>query len=78
MGRPASITSLLPGAALPEIPNQVIQPSTAVLRWNAPDDLKDLTYGIYYGTTMAELIESKLSKKILEDYVPVEKLNTII
>lgn len=62
VGRPASISSVLPGAGLPEVPSQSVSQSTLLLRWSPPVDYKvnNITYGIYYGTTMAELNESKL------------------
>lgn len=62
VGRSASISSVLPGkGGLPEVPNQSVSQSTLLLRWSPPVDYKaaNITYGIYYGTTMTELIESK-------------------
>lgn len=62
-GRPASISTVLPGTALPEVPKITMNynPDATLLRWSAPinANLKNITYGIYYGTTMDELTESK-------------------
>lgn len=65
VGRPASISSVLPGSGgLPEVPGQSVSQSTLLLRWSQAAELKDknVTYGIYYGTTMAELNESKCGR----------------
>lgn len=62
VGRPASISSVLPGSGgLPEVPGQTVSTSTLLLRWSPPANYKatNITYGIYYGTTMSELNESK-------------------
>lgn len=61
IGRPASISSVLPGSdGLPEITDQSILTGTLKLRWTPPANYKaeNITYGIYYGVTMADLIES--------------------
>lgn len=60
VGRPASISSVLPGEGLPEVPTQSVDNKLLLLQWSPPVDYKEnnITYGIYYGTTMIELNES--------------------
>lgn len=60
-GRPASISSMLPGTPLPEVMklNVTDKNGTVEVQWNAPNAIatKNLTYGIYYGITPDELYE---------------------
>lgn len=70
-GRPASISSMLPGNALPEIPelNITDQNGDVLLQWSQPNGLtsKNITYGIYYATTLDELFEEpKLTTQSLQ------------
>lgn len=75
-GRPSSISSILPGTALPEVPKVTsTELSDSVLvTWSIPNAIaiKNLTYGIYYGTTMEELYEapklttSELQAKLMD------------
>lgn len=66
-GRPASISSILQGTQLPEVPKITTnhnQTHTS-LSWSAPaGNFHNLTYGVYYGTTMDELIESKCNSYV--------------
>lgn len=63
-GRPASVLIMIPGTALPEVPkvSKSLSGSDIFLHWSPPlnTNLSNITYGIYYGTTMDELYESKL------------------
>lgn len=70
-GRPASISSLLPGNALPEIPELNITDNNGIteLQWSQPTGLiyKNTTYGVYYGITLDELYnEPKLTTQSLQ------------
>lgn len=60
-GRPASISSMLPGTALPEVMKLTVTDVNGVaeVKWNAPNAIatKNLTYGIYYGITLEQLYE---------------------
>lgn len=60
-GRPASISSFLPGTPLPEVMQLKINETDngADISWMAPIAIatKNLTYGIYYGTTMEQMYE---------------------
>lgn len=68
-GRPASISSMLPGNALPEVSQLNITDVNGVaeLKWKAPNKLKNYTYGVYYGAIIDELYEEpKLKTQSLE------------
>lgn len=60
-GRPASISSFLPGTPLPEVMKLSVNETddSADIRWMAPNAIatKNLTYGIYYGITIEQLYE---------------------
>lgn len=80
-GRPSSISSILPGMPLPEVPKiNVTETNEQILvSWAAPNvtTMKNLTYGIYYGTTLEELYEkpritTSLLQEILRDLLPCE------
>lgn len=80
-GRPASISSILPGSALPEIPQFNITDKNDLpeIKWTAPTGIaqKNLVYGIYYGITLDELYEEpKLTTQALQatlkDLMPCE------
>lgn len=60
-GRQSSIYVVLPGKALPEVNASIFNTEHQTrLRWNKPEtDLKNLTYGIYYGTTLDEMYEGR-------------------
>lgn len=61
-GRPSSISTILQGAPLPEVPKVDVMHNIThtILRWAAPaGTYQNLTYGVYYGTTMDELTESE-------------------
>lgn len=62
-GRVSSIYVVLPGIALPEVPHISLfhDGSSTHLIWAKPNitGLQNLTYGIYYGTTLEELYESE-------------------
>lgn len=59
VGRPASISSQLPGPTLPEvIATKSRSGDTFKLNWNPVTfQNKTVTYGVYYGRTMDELLE---------------------
>lgn len=59
VGRPASISSQMPGPTLPEVPATLKKNgSTFTLQWSpVVFHGKNVTYGIYYGQTMNELLE---------------------
>lgn len=62
-GRVASLSVWLKGEPLPEIQRQSIYHDNNEIRvrWNSPlTTMQNITYGIYYGTTLDELFESKL------------------
>lgn len=65
-GRPASISSVLPGNALPEVPSLNIKEIDDIpeLTWSEPKGVtfKNITYGIYYGVTIDELYEEPKQK----------------
>lgn len=64
-GRQSSIYVVLPGKPLPEVLNPSIyhDETSTRLRWTKPEtDLKNLTYGIYYGLSLSEMYESKSKK----------------
>lgn len=80
-GRPASISSVLPGDPLPEVALSQINDTNDIpeLTWDEPKGVtfKNITYGIYYGTTLDELYdEPKLttqSRKVtLNNLMPCE------
>lgn len=60
-GRPASISSFLPGTPLPEVMKLTVNETddAAEIRWMAPNAIatKNLTYGIYYGVNIEQLYE---------------------
>lgn len=61
-GRVASLSVVLEGAPLPEVPNQLMfNDGTEVgMRWSAPNPaIAGVVYGIYYGTSLDELFASK-------------------
>lgn len=61
-GRVSSIAIVLKGVPLPEIRHQRLTHETndVEVHWDAPStEIFNITYGIYYGTTMDELYESK-------------------
>lgn len=61
-GRQSSISIVLPGKALPEVINPSLYHDghNTRLRWVKPiTDVNNLTYGVYYGTTLDEMYESK-------------------
>lgn len=65
-GRPSSISVVLKGIQLPGIIHQSVHHNLTdvILRWSAPNIIiPNIEYGIYYGTTLDELFESKFSKK---------------
>lgn len=60
-GRVSSISVVLPGLPLPEVPQTSLfhDGTSTRLKWHKPNTtLQNLTYGIYYGTTLEELYES--------------------
>lgn len=64
-GRQSSIYVVLAGKALPEVlkPSLYHDDVSTRLRWSKPEtDMKNLTYGVYFGTTLDEMYESKLDK----------------
>ena len=66
-GRPQAIKVTLSGEPLPEISNISLENDSnlARLRWKVPKtDLKNITYGIYYGTSESELFERKLNNSV--------------
>lgn len=80
-GRSASISSILPGTPLPEVTKLNVTDNNGLpeIHWNAPNAIatKNLTYGIYYGTTFEELNEkSRLTTQALQatinDLMPCE------
>lgn len=80
-GRPSSISSILPGTPLPEIPkiNVTELNNQVVVSWAVPNAIamKNLTYGIYYGTTVEELYEkpritTTSLQETLKDLLPCE------
>lgn len=80
-GRPASISSILPGDALPEVSDFTVTEHNGVpeLQWKAPSEttLKNITYGIYYGITTDELYEepkqtTQSMQVTLNDLMPCE------
>lgn len=61
-GRVSSLSVVLKGTPLPEVPNQFLfNDNTEIrLRWSPPNPpIENAVYGVYYGTTMDELFESK-------------------
>lgn len=61
-GRVSSVSVELPGPPLPEVPNSTLLyvANETRLRWTMPKTvLKNLKYGVFYGVTLNELIESK-------------------
>lgn len=80
-GRPSSISSILPGTSLPEIPKVSVKEENdnVVVSWAIPNAIaiKNLTYGIYYGITLEKLYEEpKLTttklQATLKDLMPCE------
>lgn len=80
-GRPASISSILPGSSLPEVTDFTVTDHNNVpeLKWNLPSGtaLKNITYGIYYGTKTDELYEeakqtTQSMQVTLNDLMPCE------
>lgn len=80
-GRPASISSILPGNALPEVTDFSISDDNGIpeLKWSAPNGItyKNLVYGIYYGVTIDELYEepkqtTQSLQATLHDLMPCE------
>lgn len=81
-GRPASISSILPGTPLPEVPNISVKNNSddePELSWSTPNGIavKNITYGIYYGTTIDELYEKPRIKTqalslTIKDLMPCE------
>lgn len=80
-GRPASISSVLPGTPLPAISSLIITEKDDIpeLTWNEPKGVtfKNITYGIYYGVTLDELYEepkqtTQLLHATLKDLMPCE------
>lgn len=80
-GRPSSISSILPGTPLPEVPKINVSETNGqvLVSWAVPNAIaiKNLTYGIYYGTTVEELYEkpritTTSLQKILKDLLPCE------
>lgn len=80
-GRPASISSVLPGNPLPEISSMNITEINDVpeLTWSEPKGItfKNITYGIYYGVTIDELYQepkqtTQSLKATLENLMPCE------
>lgn len=65
-GRAASISSVLPGNPLPEVPSVNIKEVDDIpeLTWSEPKGVtfKNITYGIYYGVTIDELYEEPKQK----------------
>lgn len=62
-GRVSSIYVVLPGSSIPEIPHASLYHDGVItsLRWAKPTTgMQNLTYGIYYGTNLEEMYESKL------------------
>lgn len=77
-GRVSSIYVVLPGPALPEVshPSMFHNGTLTRLRWSKPStNLQNLTYGIYYGTTLDELYDSKLCLLCLSQYLTFIILN---
>lgn len=61
-GRVSSVSVELPGLPLPEVLNTTLSNVANVtrLRWKMPKtEFKNLKYGVFYGVTLNELIESK-------------------
>lgn len=80
-GRPASISSILPGMALPEVTDFSVTDTNGAphLSWKAPNNnaLKNLSYGIYYGVTTDELYDepkqtTQSHEITLHDLLPCE------
>lgn len=80
-GRPASISSILPGNALPEVASFNVTDMNGIpeLKWAAPAGItnQNLVYGIYYGVTTDELYEEPKQKTqslqaTLHDLMPCE------
>lgn len=63
VGRPASISSQMPGPTLPEVAATLKRNgNTFTLQWNPVTfQGKNVTYGVYYGPTMDELLEGLYS-----------------
>lgn len=65
VGRPASVSSQMPGPTLPEVPGMSLKgPGSAMngIQWKPVTfQGKNVTYGVYYGRTMDELLEGKCS-----------------
>lgn len=62
-GRQSSIYIVLAGKAIPKVLDVSVfhDGNITRLRWKKPEtDMKNLTYAVYYGTTMDEMNESKL------------------
>lgn len=59
VGRPATISSQMPGPTLPEVPVTRKKTGSAfTLQWNPVTfQNKNVTFGVYYGRTMDELLE---------------------
>lgn len=80
-GRAASISSILPGSALPEVTDFTVTEYNGVpeLKWKAPSGTKlnNITYGIYYGVRTDELYEeakqtTQSTQVTLNDLLPCE------
>lgn len=80
-GRPSSISSILPGTPLPEVANVTLNNASEEpeLQWAQPNGIatKNITYGIYYGTTIEELsekprIKTQELKAVIKDLMPCE------
>lgn len=62
-GRVSSLSVVLKGTPLPEVPHQqLFNDGTEVqIKWSAPSPaIANVVYGVYYGTTVDELFESEL------------------
>lgn len=80
-GRPASISSILPGNTIPEVSDFTVTEHNGVpeLKWKVPSksSLKNVTYGIYYGIKTDELYEevkqtTQSTQVTLNDLLPCE------
>lgn len=75
-GRVSSLSVVLKGIPLPEVPQQSIfnDGKEVKLRWNQPNPpIENVVYGIYYGTTLDELFESKCRRYFVERKMKIRK-----
>lgn len=67
IGKPDTVAATGQGAALPEVPEVILDKESETdivqLHWNRPKIAQkiqgDITYGVYYGTSIDELVDRK-------------------